>query len=336
MSPRPSWKSLALVCGFALATLIAVDLLVRPLAPPHPLKEVEDALAEYRHSDPTILVIGSSHARTFDILGRQLAERTNGAQRVLSLPVEFGKLSSYAWVLEHKLKPLIEDTARRPSLQRFVLVTEWWDSCDPGKPAANIPARAWTLGDFVGSVLDDGLDDYNRNYLSNRWSRLFSQSSLVQDRGLLRIVSNLKDRVRPPGERVIQARFDNQVDLWQQMIDEGTSCLAGDKEMQALERMLDYFEKRGVETTLLLYPRMPVTLTEQAKQTTLKQYASIIESIADERGLHFIDTTTESPLTDDDFAGDFDHVLADGNERYSRWLLDGQMSYLLTDARKTP
>ena len=156
-----TWRSLGLVAASALATILAADLLFQLFSPPRVDSEVEDAIQKYENADPDILVLGSSHARTFEVVDRELQARTGGKRTMLAVPVEWGKLSTYAWVLEHRLKPLIEEAdphgvLRRRNLEEFILVTEWWDSTPLEEPAWNLPSRAWQFRDFLKDFLRNG------------------------------------------------------------------------------------------------------------------------------------------------------------------------------------
>src|SRR5688572_27389060 len=103
------WRELALVLAAAAATVVGADLALRRVTAPKYVREVQEALAEYRHEDPTALVLGSSHARTFATLDGLARERTGGRARVLAVPLEWGKFRSYEWVLNERLMPFIDE-----------------------------------------------------------------------------------------------------------------------------------------------------------------------------------------------------------------------------------
>lgn len=318
---------------FAALTLGAADLAARILAPPRNLREVEDAVAELRGSVPTALAIGSSHARTFAVLADSLERRTDGRERLLAVPVEWGKLSSYRWVLEERVLPLLDapDSTGAPrgrALRRAIIVTEWWDSCEDGNPPRNLPARSWTWRHYLTDVRNEGLTAYNRNFIGYRWSRFWRGSALVQDRGQGRIVSALRQALAPRAEASARANYESLVDLWQGMVRDGDACIGSEREMGALQAMTDTLLRRNVEVTVLLYPRMPVTLTPEAWETTLPRFAAMVRALAEPRGVRVVDLTVAEPLSDADFGGDFDHLLPDGNARFSSWALDGPLSFL--------
>lgn len=328
-----TWRSIGLVVASALATMIAADLLFHAFSPPRVLSEVEDAVKRYQSADPDILVLGSSHARTFEAVDRELRARTDGERTMVAVPVEFGKLSTYAWVLEHRLKPIIEEAdahgvLRRRNLEEFILVTEWWDSTPLEEPAWNLPSRAWRLSDFLKDFLRHGLTDFNRNYVTTRWNRMWTASILVQDRGHGRILTDVKNRLMAPDPRARDASLAYRTNKWRTMTEEGATRIANPDEMAALHHILDYMQDRGVQVRIVLYPRKPNTLTEKAKETTLRHFSEIMAAIGKERGIPIHDWTTTSPLTDADFMSDFDHVTKEANVRLARWMLDGGLSDL--------
>jgi hypothetical protein len=328
-----TWRSLGLVAASALVTIVVADLLLQLFSPPRRLSEVEDAIERYRASDPDILVLGSSHARTFEVVDQELHARTGGKRTMLAVPVEWGKLSAYAWVLQHRLKPLLEEAdshgvLRRHNLEEFILVTEWWDSTSLEEPAWSLPARAWSFRDFLEDFLRNGITDYNRNYITTRWNRMWTASILVQDRGHSRILTDLKDMFVAPDPQVRGASSALRTSKWRIMTEEGATRIANPDEMAALHQILDYMQDRGVQVRIVLYPRKPNTLTEKAKETTLRRFSETMMAIGKERGIPIHDWTTTSPLTDGDFMSDFDHVTKDANVKLARWMLDGEMSDL--------
>lgn len=331
------WRSLAIVALSAIATIVGVDLLAGRLAPPVHRIEVQDGIAELRASDPDVLVLGSSHARTFAALAGPLAERTRGDQTLAAIPVEAGKLTSYQWVLEQRLRPLLDERDAegrpvRPSLSRFVLVTEWWDSCRAERAWTNLPSRAWTFRHFAADVWRNGITDYNRNYLQTRWSRLFWESSLVQDRGQGRVLVAARERLGLGDAVREQSRVQSLTAEWQRMVEDGDRCLGDAAQMRAMGEMLAWATARGLETTLVLFPRKPATLTDHAKETTLARFATLAGDVAAAAGARFVDLTTKTPLRDDDFMADFDHVSLDGNRVFAEWSLANDLRWLLEPA----
>ncbi len=321
-----------------MLALVAADRLANVVAPPRRLREVEHAMADLRTLDPTSIAIGSSHGRTFATVADSLRTRTGGRERLLAVPVEWGKMRAYRWVLEERLLPLLDErrddgTPVRPSLRRVILVTEWWDSCAQDAPLQSLPSRAWTWRHFAADLRRNGLTAYNTNFLTNQWTRVFGGSALVQDRGHGRILGGARQRFAPMSAEASRARFDARAADWQRMVDGGRDCIGDLAELAAFDAMLDTLQARGVEVTVLLYPRMPVTLSATAKATTLPAFAALVRARTEPRGIRLVDLTSTSPLTDDEFGDDFDHVLPAGNARFTGWALRGPLAFLLEPVR---
>ena len=331
-----SWRTLALAGFGAIAGLLVVDILLKlVLGTPPRLSEVADAVRLYEHSDPSALVIGSSHARSFDSVAAELGRRSNGAEVLLEVPLEGGKLAGYSWVLQHRLQPLIDEHGPdgrklRARLRRAVLVTEWWDSCAPDGPALNIPGRGWTAFDFLSDVSRNGLTSFNRSYVSNLWASQFAFVGLVRNRIGTWIPGAVRQRLYPPARR--ESYFEHMAEGWRSMVENGAVCIGDTGQMAALDSIMNFFNTRGVQTTILLYPRKPNTLSERAKQVTLAPFAELMRERAARFKVQVIDLTSKSPLSDENFTSDFDHVTPQGNALLSRFLLDGPLSFLGTDS----
>jgi len=333
---RRAWTDLAVVSISAAITFAAVDFLLHFVSPPKQLREVEDGVRDLRQGNPTSLVVGSSHARTFHAVGQELSRRTGGAETLVAVPIEYGKLFVYDSLLQQHLLPILDQpdasgAAAKSRLRRFVLVTEWWDSCGHvnGKPFWNLPARAWEVGDFAKDLLQDGLNGYNRNYLQNRFRMLFPRSALVYDRTQRVILPNLGRVLRGKPLRPTVDEELHLVEKWQRMVEGGTACIGDPVQMAALRDILGRARARQWETTVILFPRKPATLTEIAKSTTLAQFAKQVRAMAEPLGATVIDLTYRSPLTDADFMEDFDHVTNEGNVKFARWVLDHDLKFLL-------
>jgi len=324
----------------AALTVFGVDRVLTRRYPPHIQTEVEEGVAWLEAHDPTVLAIGSSHGRTFEVLDRHLAERTGGRERCAAIAVEFGKLTSYLWVLEHRLLPILDQRANgRGNLKHLLLVTQWWDSVvsnggrrtpDGEQQQLNLPSRGWQLQDFLSDVVRNGIDDYNRNWLQSRFTRMCGDSLLVRDRGHARIWRLLQGRI--PDELSPEA-YEKQVQAWQEMIVRSAPDLCDPHEMAALRRIVELARGRGLDVTVLLYPLKPATVTEAGRVATLRPFSARMQAQCAELGVRFVDCTSDSPLVDSDFANDFDHVLAPGNDTWCRWALDGVLSFLLPGAQ---
>lgn len=327
-----SWKQLAVVAVSALAVVVAADIALSRLAAPKQLREVEDGVADFKRENPDTLVLGSSHARTLHVLGGELVRRTGGSQSLVAVPLENGKWIPYQWALEHRLKPIIEardsqGNLVKSKLKRFVLITEWWDSCPhDGGVYWNLPSRAWGAGDFIADVAAKGINGYNRNYLQNRLRRTFNGSSLMYDRTQQVLVPRISDVLH--GRPVSPVKQD--VAGWRRTVERGVSCIGDPEQFKALTWIADYAASRGWEMTILLWPRKPITLSEQARATTLPAFAQLIRDFAAPRHIRVIDLTTTSPIDDDDYMDDFDHFNAGGNAKFAPWALDNDLSFLAT------
>jgi hypothetical protein len=322
------------VALFTVATVVVGDVAASILAPPRLQREVDDALADWKELDPTILVIGSSHARTFDTLSEELARRTENRERMLAVPVEWGKLSSYLFVLEQRVAPFLASTVDPP--RRLILVTEWWDSTAPEGGAAeakNLPAKAWAFRHWTADVLRNGLNPFNRNYTRERWWRLLRHSALAQDHGYGRIYWNARSLVRPPSQAELDRQFEGQVENWQRYLLEGEETMLEEEQMAALDAILEPGREWGMEVTVLLYPRMPVTITPHSRVNTLQRFSDEIGWRVANRGGRFVDMTVDTPLGDEHFEADFDHVTAEGNLLFSNSALDDELAFLLEPPR---
>jgi len=325
-----SYRSLAVVVLFACMTVVSIDLVLAHIVPVLHRREVQEGVRDLERSDPETLVIGSSHARTFHVLGAELAARTNAQRTLVAVPLEFGKLRSYAWMLDHRIAPLVDDEGpkgqlKRANLKRLLILTEWWDSC-PG-PDWNLPSRVWTFSNFLGSLANTGLTSYNRNYLQSRWKRLFWDSALAQDRGTKELFNTARDRLLHR-TTVTPEAIQHTTEVWQHSIEAGTECIGDTEQMAGLRHLLDFGRTHQLETTVILFPRKPGTMTEKAKATTLTAFRNLVAELIAPYHARLVDLTWSTPLTDQDFMADFDHVSIEGNVKFARWALDGPLSFL--------
>jgi hypothetical protein len=334
-----TFKSLALTALFAVGTLALIDLAIQQVRPIDHKLEVADGIAQLLKADPEILVVGSSYSRTFHVLGQHLAAATGRETPLVSIPLESGKLIPYDWLIENRLRPIIDkrDPSGQPvyrNLQRFILLTEWWDTCAPDDGFYwNLPALAWDFPHYVADVASHGANNRNRNYVQYQLRQQLWFSALVRDRtepltrdAVARFIKRLPTTTRT------QAETDKELDAWRRRTEKGVDCIGDPVQMAALDRILDFAAERGLETTVILFPMMPGTITPLANATTLTRAREIIEERVAPRGLRLIDWTLQTPLTDDDFMADFDHVNATGNDKLSRWALEHDLSFLLQPA----
>jgi hypothetical protein len=323
-------RSLALVALAACLSILVSDMALGRLVPIVHRREVQEGMEDFERTDPETLVLASSHARTFHSLGLELEARTQGQRSLVAIPLEFGKLTSYEWLLNHRIIPQLvrqdeRATRKRQALKRLIILTEWWDSCTG--PDWNIPSRAWTLNDYAADVLVHGLTSYNRNYVQSRWKRLLWGSTLAQDRGADSLYKKARERLS--GRQSSPAVLAATTLAWQQMVEEGVTCIGNQAQMAAFDHMIDFGLNFQLDTTIVLFPRKPGTLTEKAKETTLARFREMVTTLSAPKGVRVIDLTWRTPLTDEDFMADFDHVSATGNVKFARWALDGPLTFMM-------
>lgn len=331
---------LALVLVGAFIGLLAGEAFFRKIAEPRPpLVEAEDGIEWFRENDPTTVVLGSSHARAFLPLAQMLTSPVSGdpaahRERVAVISLEYGTLTSYRWLVEHRLLPIMDrdlggGRERPGALARAILVTDWWDACGraQGPAATNLPARVWTLGDFVEDAAGQGLTAYNANYLQGRLDRWFRDSVLVRSRGHEHLVNALRQLVRKKTDAERRVDLQGAIEAWRDMVEAGAGC-EDPVQRQALDDLVTVFQSRGVEVAIVLYPRMPATISERARDTTLAEFSAWARAWSDRRGLRFLDLSLGSPLVDEDWESDLDHVTAAGARRFSEWALRGPLGFL--------
>lgn len=333
------WRDLFIVGATALATVLGADWILRSVCPPLPPRmEFSDGFSAFVDENPDVMVLGSSHARAYVALQKQIAERTSGRVTLSVLPLEWGKLSSYLWAIENRIGPYLkQDRAsanpRTSSLRHLILVTEWWDHCSPtGGHSINIPARAWTLKHFLADLASNGLTNYNRSYLTSQWGFLWRWTILGSDRGVGRLPHALWAWIRGTGGLETEQSYQGRIRWWQDMIEraiDDPNCQDG-RELQALDRIVQFADDFDLELTVVLHPRMPSTLTPKGKSTTLARFSRLMQERAQAQGFRLIDETTTSPLQDNDFMSDLDHVTDRGALTLANWALDSELFFLLT------
>jgi hypothetical protein len=337
---RRSWAQLALVALPAVATVVAVDRYLAARCEGAIQSQVDDGVRLLEATDPVALVLGSSQARSFEAVDELLAARTGGATRVASVAVEDGRLSTAAWVLEHRLAPLIEATGAdgkrvRGRIRHLILVTDWWDSmvAPEGRATAerfeplNLPARAWTWRDFGADLLAEGLTDFNRAYLGGAWEVLFGDSILVRDRGYGLVLRQLKNgRLEMGADELRQkaAGIHRFMELQAEKV-------CAPQEIEALEQILRRGRELGLEVTVVLYPLLADTLTPLARETTIARFEAAARPLAERYGARFFDWTYRAPLEPEHFR-DLAHLNAAGHRRLAEWAVDGDLAPLFDGA----
>jgi len=332
-----TWKAILGVVLGAAISLIAVDYAFWQLRPPHPLRQVEDALSELKTEHPDVLVMSSSHGRSFHVIGRELERRTDGGVHLLSIPLEGGHMRAMSWVLTHRVAPLLDQREDKPS--ELIFGVTWWDTCRRHNAVPefepNVVSRAWTVEDYAANVARDGLTDVNRNYASYRWQQLLSFSSLIQRRATLAkqdlsFATLFGPVVTDHGRAAPPTRSESALlKKWRTDIETGHECLFSPSEMHALDDVWTFARDRHMALTVVLFPLKPATVTEAGVRQTLQPFSKHMQEIGQREGFRVIDLTRSPVLDDDDFMADFDHVTADGNRKLAEWALAHQLGYLL-------
>jgi hypothetical protein len=334
---RSAWAPfVGLLVGASLAVATAEIVLrrVAPLRPP--IREVADGVADLRASNPDILVLGSSHARSFEAVANLLARRSAGGRRMVIVPEEGGTFYAFNWVLQHRLRPLIEERDAsgrlvRDRLSQLLLITTYWDSCPvPQTLAANLPSRAWVLDDYLADVAAHGMTDTNRNYVQSRWKALWPFSYLVRDRGAEHLKHGLLQWAHLEPRETPDERRQDRLKTRRGEFESDYATCDDPSQKEDLREILDYLHGRHISVTVVLFPLVQEALTDVAKRTTLQRYAESLEEIARERPFHMVDMTLTAPLAVGDFEPDLDHVTHQGNAKFAKWALDNDLRFLLT------
>ncbi len=330
-----NWGSVAVVAVCALVTVVAADFALARLSPvPTAIMEVDDGIRMLRDHDPDTLILGSSHTRSFLPMRDLIRERTSGDNEVVLVPVEWGLFTSYKWVLDNRVAPLVDEVRNgqkvRPSIKRALIITTFYDACDVQHIGnVNLPARAWEAQHFGDDLAHKGLTEFNRNYLQTRWKSAFSGSVLIQNRGHERVGDALREVVRPVSdERKAEVRAENVKWAKRNMEKQWDICWHP-PEIAALEQILDFFLTRDIEPTIILFPLLPDITSEKSKATTLLRYEKYAAELGKRRGVRVVDMTYGAPLVGADFQDDFDHLTREANPRFAAWALENHLQFLL-------
>lgn len=323
-------KSILAVLLSALLTVTAVDWLVqRVVRMPEREYETVDAIRDYRKADPQVLVLGSSHARAFSGLAAWYAQQPTPLRMAL-LPIEGGKLFAYDWLLSHRLQPLVDETdgdgkRLRPSLRHLILVTNYWDLCGGADSYPNLPARAWALSDYLGDFLQHGVTAYNSNYVDQKWNEWLHGSALARDRGVGRIVPQLREWLQPRSAEDIAKTQDDKLQGWVEMI-QNTDSARPDCEMAeqdaALDRMIDFAQSRGIKVSIVLWPSIPKAQVPSTIAVT-ERFRLHVERRVQGRDVQLVDLRTARVFADEDYRPDLDHLYPSGREKLRVWALNG-------------
>jgi hypothetical protein len=330
------WVRLIAMIAMIVSALVLIDFAIGRVMPIRHLREAADGIRDLRAGDPVTLVVGSSHGRTFHALGEEVSRRLGDKGELVSIPLENGKLTSYQWLMEHRVWSLVDerdanDEKVRPHLRKFILLTEWWDSCDyDPKVYWNLPGRAWDFTAYVDDVLRNGFTPFNRNYVQYQTIRAFDKLTLFRDRlsrRLPRLVSELTGLTTPD-----RRNYAKKVTAWRGLVEGGMSCIGALDQMRALDAILASAQARGLETRVVLFPRKPDTISVLAEATTIRRFRELVDKVATRHDMLVLDLTLATPLLSSDFMDDFDHVSPEGNQKFADWALGGPFADLLEPA----
>lgn len=325
------WKSIAALLVAATVTAVAADRLIGWLAPPDArLLQAEEGIAEVAKGDPSTIVLGSSHARSFQaVRDLALAEGTAPGD-IAIVPDEGGQFIPYHWVLFERLKPLIDErnpdgSLRRPHLRHFVLVTTHYDLCElwVGGPGA-LPAHAWRWADFWNDVGQNGITDFNRNFLRARWNRAFSASAIMQDRGVGRVWGKLRWRLFGTDKRKQEAREGAREALVKSVNECGQAS-----QKAAAEEMLTYLTSRNLDVVFVLFPLDTAIVSPEGLSTTIADYRKYVQELKARFPIRVVDLTTDHPLADSDFREDLDHLTPEGARHFAAWALPRYFDFMV-------
>jgi hypothetical protein len=335
-----AWKPLVVVPLTALVVVAGTDLALQRIEPlPPVLPEVDDGIADLERMNPDLLILGSSHTRSFIPLAETLDK--NGDHQTTLVAVEWGTFYSYNWVLQNRIRPLLDERDasgkyKRDRVRRAILVTTFYDLCAESElgSALNLPARAWAFRNFAADAWQNGLTDFNRNWLQTQFKRLFLRSVLMQSRGYDRLLEAIHRALRPPPPGWHERQRAQSI-AWstKHMEDQFAYCDDAD-EKRELRQMIEYLNGRGLEVTVVAFALMPAIVSERSKQTTVKRYADYVLELQKEVPFKFVDFTDSTPLGNDDFQDDLDHANLEGRKKFSSWALDHDLAYLKTPVQK--
>lgn len=337
------YKESVLVGIGALAAIAFIDVGARHVSPMPPrIMEVDDGVREYASGDPDTLVLGSSHARSFGPMRDMVLARSRGRHRVALVPVEWGTFTSYRWVFEHRVRPLLDERAaggapKRRRLSRAILVTTFYDLCKrPGLSEANLPARAWTFEHFMWDVASRGIDDFNGNFLRTRVTEALPFFDLLQDRGHGRIIAGAIDAARGVTDEVLAERRRHAIAIARDRMEAQFAYCDDPGHKRAFSALVDDLQARGVEVTVVLFPLLADVVSPRSRDTTLRRYDDYIADFARRRPVRVTDMTLRAPLAFEDFQPDLDHLTPAANVRFSRWALERTMAWLFDAPTRPP
>jgi hypothetical protein len=338
------WSAFGGAVIAACAALLCAELTLRWIYPANVLREVADGVADLERRTPHILVISSSHGRSFHVLGQEIEARTGGAVTLTSVPLEGGHASAMRWVLQERVRALIDEPDAKPArsrapLQEIVFGVTWWDTCRreiPGDVEQNVASKAWRWRDMWQHVAAHGVNDAERNFLNAEMQRRIPLPDLIHRRGQLldatRAALAQVGLTTPPSRERAPPEEAAFLASWRHDIETGAECILAPMERAALEDVVSFAHERGLGITVVLFPLKPATVTQLGREQTLRPFAERMRSEARRLGFRLIDFTELPVLTDADFMLDFDHLTVSGNRKFTTYALQHDLAFLAAPA----
>lgn len=329
-----SWRSLFIVVTGIVVTLLCADLVMGRFYDAPMKRQVRDGLRDLERI-PNVLVMSSSHGRSFHVLGEVLRDRTAGKTDLIAVALEAGKVHAMEWVLDNRLKPLILDSNNeiKAPLTHMMFGITWWDTCRkevPTTTAHNIVTHGWGGSDYFRSFFSDGATELNRNYVRNLWRHTFSYSALVRTRfsisenygrftNFLRVIVN---------GSLPEEEYADTLARWNNDIENGYKCYLSKMDVAAMDRFVEFTKSHDLDFTIVLFPLKPDTVTGKGEENTIRPFAESMLAYGREKGVRVVDMTL-GILDDDEFMLDLDHVNPSGNKKWSEYSLDNDLKFLL-------
>jgi hypothetical protein len=308
----------------AAVAVVAIDAMLYRLVPPDAkLLQAEQGLRDLQVGNPQVVLIGSSHARSFRPMNVLLGDSTvpPATRPFAIIPEEGGLFQRFEWLYDRRVTPLLDErdasgAIRRNRVKELYLITTYYDTCPAtGEWDAPLASHGWTASDFLGDVWHSGLTPKNRNFLRGKWNELFPWSVLVQDRGVDRIRTKLRWHL--PGREARQAAFVDHLREAMQVQD--STCYTPESKA-SFERMLASARARGLQTTVVVFPMDPALLTETGRRI-LARYSSYVASLQPRLGFRLLDYAANHEFAPTDFMDDLDHMTPAASRRFCAWLL---------------
>jgi hypothetical protein len=324
---RRAWMPLLSVGLSAALTVIVADRLLSLVAPvDQTLLQTEHGVRGFDTGNPRFLVIGSSHARSFPAVRDLIRQRTGDSDPMAIVPEEGGTFAAYDWILQRRLRPLIEETdesgrLRHDRLEEVLFITTHYDATPEGE-TNGVVAHGWTSEDFRNDFWAHGITAQNRNYLRARWNELLPWSSLVQDRGVSRIATKIRWML--PGAELQKQQLEERYREGMETLNVADPLQRGH-----FENALKYLRGRGLAVTVVLFPLDPACVSPVSTETTLKKYALYVADLARRYDLRVADMTSTTPLEPGDFQQDLDHLTPAGSRRFASWALEHDLRHLV-------